>query len=339
MAGYAQISTVAVGRDQSGATGQKRHRGRSGLARLTPPTLLCLVVVASTLAGGARVAEAQPDEITIAFFAPSVYYSDSVARAGFVNGVASAVGEAVGVRARGLNVSRASDLDDADFAIVDGIYFADNETGTPLASAQSGGSNSAPLAILVGASGPSRLSDLRGGSLILPRVGDGLVDFVSHTVLHGEIDADAFFGEVEYASNIESALTSVGSGRADATLTFASYAGRSGLTVLDTYGEAPLPVVVQLNDDLPDEFARRVADAIREAEGSGEISGFGRYDGDAVGSFRRDASRARPSRDPLMVRPRSVSVAPGEISLPERDEDLTLGSPVDFVIVPAMEEP
>ena len=297
------------------------------------------VLLCTTLAGvNPAWSQTEEAEITVAFFAPSVYFDDSVARAGFISNLARQIENEIGVPVRGTNTSSARDLGNADFAIVDGQYFAGTDPGVPILSASSDGNTAKRLALIVASGGPGRLSDLRGSTLILPRVGDQLESFVSAEILRGEIDAADFFGDIQFTSNIESALSAVTSGRADATVAFADYAERAGLEALDRYSEAPLPVVVQLNDSLSDETVEAVRAALRRANGNAEIRSFASFDRDAVSSFQRAARRERPQRNPLMTPARTVTIPLGDVELPDAEEALPVPSPIGLFVVPPMEE-
>lgn len=301
---------------------------------------LNVVVLLSAAHSSSTWAQDPPDDITIALFAPSIYFEDTVARASFISTVAGAIESEIGIPVMGVNFSSASDLDDVDFAIVDGFYFADSEIGDPLASAEHDGDTTAALGLLVGSStGFESLSDLRSSRLILPRQNDLLEDFISAVVLHGELDAEEFFGEIEYTSNIESALSAVSQGRADATFGFAEYGSRSGLFVLAEYDDGPMPVVVQLNDDLSDDFADQVADAFQSISSRDPLDGFTRFDSGGVSAFSSDAARRRPSITPLMARGRSFSMVPADVSLPDFEESLSIGPAVELIEIPTMETP
>ena len=310
-------------------------RNNHGMRRLL---LLVLIVTATAGNPASALAQTEPTEITVAFFAPSVFFDDSIARAGFISTLAAQIESEVGVTVRGINTSSARDLGSADFAIVDGQYFAGAEPGAPLLSTRTDGETAAALALIVASDGPNRVSDLQGGTLILPRVGDQLEAFVGAEILRGEIDAVDFFADIQFTSNVESALSAVSSGRADATVAFSDYGSRGGLSVIDRFSEAPLPVVVQLNDALPTELVESVRSAFRGATGNGEIGGFSSYDRDAVSHFQRTANRARPERSPQMTPARTITMPLGDVELPDVDEDLPLPNPVGLLAVPPMEE-
>jgi ABC-type phosphate/phosphonate transport system substrate-binding protein len=310
--------------------GPGRSRALVGLAVLLATTSLALPSVP---------ARAQDDPLTLAFYAPNLFFSDSVARAGFVRSIAAQLESELGIDVEGVNLSSPEGLDRADFAIVDGIVYAARPRGEPIGAAEGASGREAPLALIVTSSGPSRLADLAGRTLLLPRGSERLEDFVTARVLHGEMRASEFFGAIEYASNVESALASVLSGDADVTLAFAEYGSRSGLRVLGRYDEAPLPVVVQLNGDLDPELARRVAEALRRTSGTGEIRGFTTFDDGVVRTFGRRSTREREMPQPLMTRARNVTLDPGDIGLPDVQEPLLLGSPVELLRLPEMEEP
>ena len=302
--------------------------------------ILTVMVLLGTADASPAWAQDLPDDITIALFAPSIYFEDTVARASFISTVAGAIESEIGVPVMGVNFSSAGDLDDVDFAIVDGIYFADSEVGDPLASAEHDGDTTASLGLLVGSfTGFESLADLRSSRLILPRQNDLLEDFISAVVLHRELDADEFFAEIEYTSNIESALSAVSQGRADATFGFAEYGSRGGLFALAEYDDGPMPVVVQLNDDLSDDFADLVAEAFQSISSRNPLDGFTRFDSGGLSTFTSDAARRRPSRAPLMARGRSFSMDPADVSFPDFDESLSIGPAFELIEIPTMETP
>ena len=293
-----------------------------------------------TASPGSVWSQDPPDDITVGLFVPSIYFEDTVARASFISTVAGAIESEIGIPVMGVNFSSAGDIDDVDFAIVDGIYYSDSEVGNPLASAEHDGDTTAPLGLLVGSStGFESLSDLRSSRLILPRQNDLLEDFIGAIVLHGELDADEFFGEIEYTSNIESALSAISQGRADVTFGFAEYGSRGGLFVMEEYDDGPMPVVVQINDDLSDDFVDQVAEAFRSIGARAPLEGFSRFDSEGLSGFSSDAARNRPSRTPLMARGRSFSMDPADISLSDFEESLSIGPAVELIEIPTMETP
>jgi hypothetical protein len=279
------------------------------------------------------------DGITIAFFAPSIYFRDSVARAGFIGSLAAEVEAEIGLPVRGINVSSASDLAGTDIAIIDGMYFAGSRRGVPLLSAEADFGVEDRLALLVSSDGPSELHELRGATLILPRVGNRLEDFVTSQILRSEMPADEFFGEIQHTSSIESALSAVAQGRADATVAFSSYVARSGLRVVDRYANAPAPVLVQLSDTLSADIVSAIQRAVRSTSARDELSGFVGYDPDSVAGFRRHSRGSRPERTPLMVRSRSITVRLGSLDIIGGDEELSIAPPVDLFEIPELVEP
>lgn len=297
--------------------------------------LFSLLIVWAT----ASSAIAQDGEITIAFFAPNVYFDDSLARASFISELASQVESSVGVPVRGTNISSASDLDNAHFAIVDGPFFAGDRIGEPILSARSSQGTAQQLALLVAPSGESDLSGLRGSTLILPRSGSELLSFVSSEILRGEIEAADFFGDIQYTSNIESALSAVASGRADATVGFADYASHAGLRAIERFADAPLPVVVQIDSDLDPDLVDGVRAALRGVSRQGSITGFTSVDSGSLSSFRRAANHSRPTRTPRMTPTRTITIEPGGLYLPGGEEPLPVPSPISLIDLPDMEEP
>ncbi|MBN1946465.1 MAG: hypothetical protein JW797_12390 [Bradymonadales bacterium] len=305
------------------------------VGRLLAALVACLLLTAASTALGQEPAQS----LTIAFYAPSVYFENSVARAGFIDNLASRLETELSLRVQGQNLSNPDALTDADLAIVDGPYFASNRIGTPLASAEASFGTSGPLALLVSSSGPRRLSELRGRTLILPRGCPRLVDFITGTVLVGEISAEAFFGGIEYTANFESALSAVEQGRADATLGFADQAGASGLRTLDSYGVAPMPVVVAIAEGIDPALVERIGEVIRSYRGDQSIRGFSSYDSTSVSRFQTGCSTNAPQRTMLMTRPGMVTMEGWEIDLPTAVEPFPLTPPAVLLVVPPLEEP
>ncbi len=269
----------------------------------------------ATLALHPRPARAQSEELTIAVFAPTVRFADSVARARYATELAEALSAETGLTVRGVSVSGPSDLEGAHLAIIDGTYRSGGSEGEAILSGRVDGETTAPLALVVRGDGPARLSELRGGTLILPRSGELIEALVGSEVLHGEQHPSEFFGAVERTANIESALSAVAGGRADATVAFARDAEGAGLRVLQTLSAAPFPVVVVLDGDLDGATVDRLREALTSVRASGEPSRFGSFDSDALERFQRAARRAPPEPSPQMAPPRDVDFDPGALAL------------------------
>lgn len=313
---------------------------------MTAPRLSHLRVVAAalvaacvvTLAPPPRPAHAQGEELTIAVFAPTVRFADSVARARYATELAESLSAETGLTVRGVSVSGPADLDGAHLAVVDGTYRSGGSSGEAILSGRIDGETSAPLALVVRSDGATRLADLRGGTLILPRAGDLLEELVTNEVLHGEQHVSEFFGSVDRTANVESALSAVAGGRADATVAFARDAEGAGLRVLQTLSAAPFPVVVVLDEGLDGATVERLREALAAVRASGEPSRFGGLDDDALERFRRAARRTPPERSPQMAPPRDVDFDPGALALdPDVSEPLPAPRREGTIAVPALD--
>ncbi len=309
------------------------HRGEfTRRAAAVVATLACFLAASS-----ARTqTEPEPEPLTVALFAPGVYFDDSVARAGFVSSFAAELEARLERPVRGVNLSSASDLSDADIAIVDGMYLAGSSTGTPIMSARRDGSTSASLSLVVASSGPTRLADLRGTRLILPRSGGLLESLVSNRFLRGELEADEFFESIELTSNVESALSAVESGRAAAPLAV-SARGPGGRRALAWGPPGPRAVVVLLETDLDDATREAVREVAAGASSIG-FSGFGSFDSGALTDFRGRANRGRATREPRLATSRRVEVEAGRIRLPEPEsEGIAPPAEAELIAIPEID--
>ncbi|MCA9563526.1 MAG: hypothetical protein KC561_08555 [Myxococcales bacterium] len=300
------------------------------------PTRVAFIVtfLVSTL-GVASAVWAQPSEVTIGLFAPSVRFEDSVARAAYINQLAASVEEESGISVRGINLSDPSDLDDVDFAVVDGLYQAREHVGRSILTLEIDGQSSLELGIYSASN--ERLSELAGQDLLLPRSGGALERLISTRALYSEVATDEFFGEVDSASNFESAVSSVQSGRAAATAGFDHFVNELELVV--SLGSGPTPEFVIINTSLPAELVEEVSDAVRSHAGRAPFSGVSPGASPSMGTFERSLSGSRLERQPIMAASRNVTIELGPLRLPEDEEEpVAFPQPGEMLSLPPLEQ-
>lgn len=287
---------------------------------------------------------AQPDEgqtqdqktYTVAVFAPDLNFGDAIGAASYADRVASAVGSRSGLPVRGVAFARAGDISarakagKVDFAVVGGAYAAVSGLGKTITH----GRGKARL-VFVGRGGGS-IASLRGKRLILPQPARAYEKYVTAAVLAHQVPAREFF-EISTTKNVQSALAAVKLGQADLTVALEPYARNAGLTTIHATKAGPMPVVMQVNDDLDPEIASRLASGFRGASvsGAGVVSGFG-GSGEGTRSFRGYAgSRARLKR-PKMAPSRNLRMK----FLPKvtGPGGLSPGQPAEIVTLPALPE-
>jgi len=243
---------------------------------------------------------AADDTITVGLFAPTAPFSGTGDRVSFVNGLADHLSSvANGKKVTGKVYSSAGAFSsavkkgDIQFAVVDAPYAA--ALGLPykiLASAVRDGSSTVSW-ILVGGSGVSKLSDLKGKKVVVPSIGAKENAFVTNSLLDGEVDA-GYFDKILEANDPGSALTMVSVGKADAAFVPSGVDIPGGLTKIMSLGSVGWPMFVSLpgNDDA---LVKAFASRAKSYSASGAFSGFagadaGKYKS-LAGSFGRGSKK------------------------------------------------
>jgi hypothetical protein len=239
---------------------------------------------------------------------PSIYFQDSVDRAAFVADVAAELEIVLQIPVRGINLSNPSAIREADFAIIDGPYFSESRTGTPLLSSKEHDAASDNIGLIAQSDGPTDLAAFQDSALILPRVGHSMEGIITGELLLGEITAGSFFGEILYTANIESAISAVQRNRAMATLGNARYAEENGLVLVITSGQSPTPVLSQINPQLSDRLVERVISFFSNGNWDGEISGFSTFREEFYTSFHNRNQGQLHQRHPISILPPSPDI-------------------------------
>lgn len=193
---------------------------------------------------------AAPAAATIGVFIPSVYFSDSLARARYAESVAQKLEAAVGQPVRGKAFGAAGEFQAqvaagaVDFAIVDAPYAAAHGGLKPIAQATSGGNGARPMQVLT-QGGADSVAALAGQTMVLFDVGAAEDRFVANFIFQGQIGAD-YFKRAKPVRDVQAALAVVKLGKAQVTVSFEGAGG--GLTSVFTSRPAPLPLFVQTRD-------------------------------------------------------------------------------------------
>ncbi|MFA5624161.1 MAG: hypothetical protein WC966_03750 [Bradymonadales bacterium] len=189
---------------------------------------------------------ASAQSYVVAIFAPSIDFKDGAERNEYVSKVAAAFSRATGLSWNGQAFARASDFESAranvDVVIVDSDYYISKLSGlTPLAmlSGSSGVSRRMHLIAKKGAS--DKLYNYRGKRLVLVSGSGQNKKFLEATALANEASLGSYFGSVDEARDVRSALNAVELGKADLTLAYDGYA--SGFTNVYTSPSVGLPVI------------------------------------------------------------------------------------------------
>lgn len=296
---------------------------------------LAVAMAFAALATAPRMAAAQEARTyTVAVFAPDLNFGDAIGAASYADRIAAAVSSRSGLTVRGVAFARSGDLSarakagKVDFAVVGGAFAAVSGLGKTVTHGQ----GSARL-VLVSRGGAS-LSSLRGKRLILPQPAKAYEKYVTAAALAHQIQARDFF-QISTTKNVQSALTAVKLGQADVTVALEPYARSAGLSVVHATSAGPMPVVLQVNDNLDPEIAARLANAFRGASvsGAGVVSGFG-GSGDGTRSFRGYAGAKARLKRPKMAPSRNLKL--NFVPAVTGAEGLSSGSPSDVVTRPGL---
>ena len=286
----------------------------------------------------ASLSNAHAQEVTMAVFAPSIDFGDSIGMAGYGERLAGQVASKSGVRVRVLALARAGDLQararsgSIDYAVVGGAYASVAGLGKPIAHAV----GAVRIVVAAKPGTGSTPAALRGKTLILPQPATAYERFVSASLLAHEVSAKDFF-VLKTTKNVSSALAAVRLGQADLTVCLVPYATSAGLTILARRKAGPLPVVIQINRELDPVMAQKLATGFRAASvsgGKGVLRGFG-GSGQGIRGFR-SLARSGPSRKaPRMAPHRPLRL---RFDVPaSRDPNLVRTSVQDLIPTPELE--
>ncbi|MSP63279.1 MAG: hypothetical protein EXR72_23640 [Myxococcales bacterium] len=263
-----------------------------------------LAVLPAVLLPGLAAAE---EKLTIAIYAPNAPFDSGDARHSFAARLAAQIQSVAGVKAEPKAYARAADFEaalkanQADFAIVDGIYLAERNAPFPvLAIATTGGDTATRWALF--SSLPGGVFELEGKRLALAATGAKDLQFVDNALLDGELLRH--FGPRQTAPDVVSAVTAVSLKRADCVFA-PEYAGRGLRKVFDA-GRLPNPAFVQVRAGLAADLVEKVKKAVLAHAASGT------YDGWKAGSpdpYRALAARMAPrTRRMVMAEPPAVPI-------------------------------
>jgi len=269
--------------------------------------LVALAVVAAL----ARPAGA--DTVTVGVFAPAAPFEGTAARVDFATRLADHVGRALGGRGIGRVYGRAGDFaaavrrGDVQLAVVDAGYLAvAGGNYTVLAVAVHGGDTAARWQV-VSRTGATRVTQLRGKSLLVPTLGGRESDFVLHALLRGELPR-GFFARIDGAPDVLSAVAAVGLGKADAAIVPTGVELPPGVSRTATLGAVSWPVLVAYG--LGEAQRARAVAAATAFDGGAVLAGFRVAGADVV---RELAARyAAPVRRGPMLVP-SVGLVAGDL--------------------------
>jgi hypothetical protein len=212
-----------------------------------------------------------PGKLTIGIYAPTVEFGTSQARLQYVQSLAKVVEKATGVKTEAGSYASLGALRHAgvDFAIVDGVCYADGMNGKLLANAEIGGGTTRAWA-LFSSVGPSPQA-LRGKKLAYVKMGCNDTAFINNAMLESE--ADSLFASRIGKPDLGAAVAEVASYKG-AQAVFAPIGAQKGLTKVFDTGQVPNPAFVQMNNRLPGSLVSKVGTAVVGYGGSGAISGW-----------------------------------------------------------------
>jgi hypothetical protein len=227
-------------------------------------------VVMSVSTGETQPANA-PTALTVGIYAPSVEFGTAQARLQYAQGLAKAIEQAAGVKTTAQAYASLAALRKAapDFAIVDGLCYATNQSWTLLANAEVGGGTTRTWS-LYSSVGPD-VKGLKGKKLAFVQTGCNDAAFVDNAMLESE-GAGLFASRVG-KPDLTAAVAEVASYKG-AEAVFAPSSASKGLTKVFDTRAVPNPAFVQLNSKLPANIASKVASAVVGYGGSGAISGW-----------------------------------------------------------------
>lgn len=261
------------------------------------------------------VAAADPAQITIGIYAPSVEFGAAQQRLAYVQGLAKAVESATGVKTTAQSYASIGALkkDNVDFAIIDGQCFATGSGGKLLATATIGGATTRPFALF--ASVPD-MQALKGKKLAYVATGCNDAGFVDNAMLESEVDA-GFFGARTGKPDLTAAVSEVASYKA-AQAVFAPVGSGKGLTKLFDTGAVPNPAFVALGKAVSQPTEDKVASAVVSYGGGGAIGGWTKPDrgiyaafGGRFGKVVKIGTLAAP--DPVRLDARDVLIEPATL--------------------------
>ncbi len=279
---------------------------------------------------------------TVAIFAPSLDFKDGAARNAFVTKVAKSLSDKTGLDWTGSAFARASDFEAAranvDLAILDADYFS-GKSGSlkPIAMLAANGTSSRRLKVIAKRGASDKLYQYRGKRLTLVASSPLVKSFFTSNVLGNEVKADEYFGSIDEARDIRSALNAIELGKADLTMTYEGY--DSGYTTVYTSPTVALPVIAMNVSRLSTSEAENVKNAVLDISISSTIiTGVASYSASDASSFKRIASEKKASTlEYQPMDPESVSIPVRAVALKDRTEGI-LFNPFQVTYIPTLDE-
>ncbi len=273
-----------------------------------------LLVVALALAVPAAVhAQPAPTQITVGIYAPSVEFGTAQARLAYVQGLAKAIEQNTGIKTVAQSFANMGALKSGgvDFAIVDGLCYAQNMSGKLVASANIGGGTSRAWGLY--ASGASDMQSLKGKKLAFINTGCNDTGFIDNAMLESEVDP-SFWGSRAGKNDLTAAVAEVASYKT-AQAVFAPGTAAKGLTKVFDTGAVPNPAFVELSDKVPAAVSAKVEAAVIGFGGGGAIAGWskgdrGIYSALAGSLGRRTKAGVLASPEPVRIDARDVLIEP-----------------------------
>jgi hypothetical protein len=227
------------------------------------------IILALAVLSSVASAQPAPQKIRVGFYAPSVEFGTAQARLAYVQGLAKAIEQAIGVKTEAQSYSSLAALrsDNVDYAIVDGACYATNMSWKLLANANIGGAVTRPWALF--SSAGDTMQSLKGKKLAFVATGCNDAGFVDNAMLESEVDP-TFFGARVGEKDLTGAIADVSSYKTAQAL-FAPIGSVKGLTKVFDTGAVPNPAFVEIAGKLP---ADKVAAAVIGFGGGGAIGGW-----------------------------------------------------------------
>ncbi|MBQ1267834.1 MAG: hypothetical protein IIY06_13980 [Proteobacteria bacterium] len=279
---------------------------------------------------------------TVAIFAPSLDFADGGARNAFVSKIAKSLSDQTGMTWTASAFARASDFESArssvDLAILDADYFS-GKSGSlkPIAMLSSNGSTSRRLKVIAKRGSSDKLFNYRGKRLTLVSSSSLVKSFFTSNVLGNEISVDKYFGSVDEARDLRSAINALELGKADLTMTFEGY--ESGFTTVYTSPAVALPVIAMNVSKFSSADAERVKQAVLEIKPSSSIvNGIAAYSATDASAFKRIAGEKKENNLEYQVMdPENISIPVKAIVLKDRTDGMMF-NPFLVNYIPTLDE-
>jgi hypothetical protein len=264
-----------------------------------------LLVGAAMVSGHAR---GEGKALRIALYAPNAPFASGIDRSNYVTRLAQQISSVAGVSATGSAFAKAADLERAitakqiDFAVFDGVYLAQKESGRNcFATATVGGETSPRWSLFAQSKVP--VKSLQGKKLSLAATGGRDDDFIGNALFDGEVVVKKFFGPgLVKSPDLSSAVQAVSLGKADAV--FAPESMGHGLQGIFEAGRIPNAAFCEVASGIDPAVVSKVKQAVIGFGVGAAIDGWKSAD---MGAYRALAGRlGAKSKRPFMAEPNPV---------------------------------